>query len=176
MRRSRSSSSGQAYPVLEKKLRIILGKKKKPLAVRSSGLFEDSLMQPFAGIFETFLVPNSNEDIEIRLRSLPMQLTGFTHQYIQNARVTSMPSITDRGGEDGSNSPEVLGEQYESFIILIQRGKPVIQLLPVRSYAAGRRVCSDSRGPWHLVVEGKRLSGLHRSTRILKTIHPRTST
>ncbi|MCJ7820256.1 MAG: PEP/pyruvate-binding domain-containing protein, partial [Bacteroidales bacterium] len=61
---------GTLSPELGKKLRIILEKMTKPLAVRSSGLFEDSLMQPFAGIFETYLLPNINTDIEIRLRQL----------------------------------------------------------------------------------------------------------
>lgn len=42
----------------------------KPLAVRSSGLLEDSLMQPFAGIFGTYLVPNNNESIEVRVKQL----------------------------------------------------------------------------------------------------------
>ena len=61
---------GRLSSALEGKLRIILEKITKPLAVRSSGLFEDLLMQPFAGIFETYLLPNSNADIEIRLRQL----------------------------------------------------------------------------------------------------------
>jgi CheY-like chemotaxis protein len=52
---------------LIKKLRIILTHIKKPLAIRSSGLFEDSLNQPFAGIFETYLLPNSHPDLKVRL-------------------------------------------------------------------------------------------------------------
>jgi len=49
------------------RLKIILNQIKKPIAVRSSGLFEDSLVQPFAGIFETFLLPNNHHNPEIRL-------------------------------------------------------------------------------------------------------------
>lgn len=52
------------------KLKLILKETKKPLAVRSSGLFEDSLMQPFAGIFDTFLLPNNHSDDEIRLKQI----------------------------------------------------------------------------------------------------------
>lgn len=40
----------------------------RPLAVRSSGLLEDSIMQPFAGIFETYIVPNNHPDKYVRLR------------------------------------------------------------------------------------------------------------
>jgi hypothetical protein len=52
---------------LVRKLRLLLKKLTKPLAIRSSGLFEDSLMQPFAGIFETYLIPNNHPDLEVRL-------------------------------------------------------------------------------------------------------------
>jgi len=55
---------------LIRKLRFILKKLNKPLAVRSSGLFEDSLMQPFAGIFETYIIPNNHSDAEVRLLQL----------------------------------------------------------------------------------------------------------
>ena len=37
---------------------------------RSSGLFEDSLNQPFAGIFETYLIPNIHPDPKVRLEQL----------------------------------------------------------------------------------------------------------
>lgn len=55
---------------LQKKLRSFLKKIKKPLAVRSSGLFEDSLTQPFAGVYETFIITNNHKDIEVRLEQL----------------------------------------------------------------------------------------------------------
>ena len=42
----------------------------EPIAVRSSGLLEDSQKQPFAGVFETYLLPNNAESIEERLTEL----------------------------------------------------------------------------------------------------------
>jgi hypothetical protein len=42
----------------------------KPLAVRSSGLFEDSLLQPFSGVYATYLIPNNHPDIEVRYNQL----------------------------------------------------------------------------------------------------------
>ncbi|MGE5357956.1 MAG: PEP/pyruvate-binding domain-containing protein [Bacteroidales bacterium] len=41
-----------------------------PLAVRSSSLLEDSQYQPFAGVYETYMLPNSHPDADIRLRHL----------------------------------------------------------------------------------------------------------
>ncbi|WP_430812434.1 MULTISPECIES: PEP/pyruvate-binding domain-containing protein [unclassified Carboxylicivirga] len=42
----------------------------QPLAIRSSGLFEDSLLQPFAGVYATYMVPNNHPDIQERFRQL----------------------------------------------------------------------------------------------------------
>ncbi|MFA5852138.1 MAG: PEP/pyruvate-binding domain-containing protein, partial [Spirochaetales bacterium] len=52
------------------KLRSFLGSTDKPLAVRSSGLFEDMLMVPFSGIYDTYIIPNNHPDIEVRLNQL----------------------------------------------------------------------------------------------------------
>ena len=41
-----------------------------PLAVRSSGLLEDSQSQPFAGVYETYMLPNNHPDVEVRLHQL----------------------------------------------------------------------------------------------------------
>jgi hypothetical protein len=42
----------------------------RPLAVRSSGLFEDMLMVPFSGIYDTYVIPNSDPDPAVRLAQL----------------------------------------------------------------------------------------------------------
>ncbi len=57
----------QLTDTLYKRLKAILRKIKNPIAIRSSGLFEDSLMQPFAGIFETYILPNNHPDLGIRV-------------------------------------------------------------------------------------------------------------
>ena len=55
---------------LIEKLRLYLQNIKAPIAVRSSSIFEDSLSQPFSGIYETFLLPNNSTDMEIRFHQL----------------------------------------------------------------------------------------------------------
>lgn len=42
----------------------------EPLAVRSSSLLEDSQGQPFAGVYDTIMLPNNHEDQHIRLKQL----------------------------------------------------------------------------------------------------------
>ncbi|NOY36979.1 MAG: pyruvate, phosphate dikinase [Chlorobi bacterium] len=62
--------TGKLTGELEDKLRIILRLIRKPIAVRSSSLLEDSLTQPFSGIFGTYILPNNHPDLEIRLKQL----------------------------------------------------------------------------------------------------------
>ncbi len=57
-------------PQLVERLRQFLSVSKKPLAVRSSGLFEDMLMVPFSGVYDTYIIPNNHPDEEIRLQQL----------------------------------------------------------------------------------------------------------
>jgi CheY-like chemotaxis protein len=55
---------------IKQKLIEFLEITKGPLAVRSSSLLEDSQFQPFAGVYQTYMLPNSNPDIKIRLEEL----------------------------------------------------------------------------------------------------------
>ncbi len=57
---------------IKERLRSYLRHVTKPLAVRSSGLFEDSLLQPFSGVYATYLIPNNHPDIEERYNQLEM--------------------------------------------------------------------------------------------------------
>jgi len=41
-----------------------------PLAIRSSSLLEDASYQPFAGIYKTFMIPNNNQSMDVRLQEL----------------------------------------------------------------------------------------------------------
>lgn len=53
-----------------RKLRDYLELIKEPLAVRSSSLLEDSQYQPFAGVYETFMIPNNDKNPKVRLEEL----------------------------------------------------------------------------------------------------------
>lgn len=55
---------------LVSRLKNFLDVTDKPLAVRSSGLFEDMLMVPFSGIYDTYIIPNNHPDPEVRLNQL----------------------------------------------------------------------------------------------------------
>ncbi|HNQ22968.1 MAG TPA: PEP/pyruvate-binding domain-containing protein [Phycisphaerae bacterium] len=51
-------------------LKAFLGLVRCPLAVRSSSLLEDSLDQPFAGIYATHIIPNNHRELKVRFGQL----------------------------------------------------------------------------------------------------------
>jgi len=61
---------GKLSEDLKNKLLVILKNMKKPLAVRSSSLLEDSQNYPFAGMYSTYMLPNNHKDKRIRLEQL----------------------------------------------------------------------------------------------------------
>ncbi|MEK7670731.1 MAG: PEP/pyruvate-binding domain-containing protein, partial [Bacteroidota bacterium] len=52
------------------KLSDFLGITHEPLAVRSSSLLEDSQYLPFAGVYQTYMIPNNHPDHHVRLQQL----------------------------------------------------------------------------------------------------------
>lgn len=57
-------------PEIVAKLSDFLDITHEPLAVRSSSLLEDSQYQPFAGVYQTYMIPNNDPDPQIRLHQL----------------------------------------------------------------------------------------------------------
>ena len=58
-----------------------------PLAVRSSGLLEDSHRQPLAGLYATYMVPNNHPDPEVRLDHLETAIKlVYASAYLERPR------------------------------------------------------------------------------------------
>ncbi len=62
--------AGELSYELKKRLRVFVKMINRPMAIRSSSIFEDSLLHPFAGIFETYVLPNSHPDELVRFEQL----------------------------------------------------------------------------------------------------------
>jgi len=65
-------------PQISRDLAALLAIVHHPIAVRSSSLLEDSQYQPFAGIYDTFMLPNDHVRVDVRLRQL---LTAIKRVY-----------------------------------------------------------------------------------------------
>jgi hypothetical protein len=102
---------------LVKRMKALLTRITKPIAVRSSGLFEDSLMQPFAGIFETYLLPNCHPDLNERLRqALDAIKLVFASIYSPDAR-SYIEAVHYKIEEEKMAVviQEVVGRQYGNY-------------------------------------------------------------
>ncbi|MFP4178695.1 MAG: PEP/pyruvate-binding domain-containing protein [Spirochaetaceae bacterium] len=58
-----------------------------PIAVRSSSLLEDSHYQPFAGIYDTYMLPNNHEDFQHRFQDLSNAIKMvYASTYFKNSK------------------------------------------------------------------------------------------
>ncbi|UCF84546.1 MAG: phosphoenolpyruvate synthase/pyruvate phosphate dikinase [Desulfobacteraceae bacterium] len=60
----------QMPELLVRELEVYLSQVKYPLSIRSSSLLEDAQFQPYAGLYETYMIPNNHPDLSIRLKHL----------------------------------------------------------------------------------------------------------
>lgn len=61
---------GRFSGVRRSELAALLARLRCPLAVRSSSILEDSVLQPFAGVYATVMLPNSHPSLDVRLAQL----------------------------------------------------------------------------------------------------------
>lgn len=98
-------------------LRDILDRARYPLAVRSSSLLEDALYQPFAGIYATVMIPNSNHNMDIRFQTL-MQAIKFVYAstYFKGAK-NYIEATGHRIEEEqmGVIIQEMVGTKYDRY-------------------------------------------------------------
>lgn len=108
---------GTFSDVFIKRMRKVLKIIEKPIAIRSSGLFEDSRLQPFAGIFETYLLPNNHPEFETRLKqALDAIKLVYASVYSKTAR-GYVEAIHYKIEEEKMAVviQEVVGEQYGDY-------------------------------------------------------------
>ncbi|MDZ7763663.1 MAG: PEP/pyruvate-binding domain-containing protein [Melioribacteraceae bacterium] len=74
-------------PETVEKLKEFLSLIREPLAVRSSSLLEDSQFQPFAGVYQTYMIPNNDSDIDVRLLELLTAIKSvYASQFLRAAK------------------------------------------------------------------------------------------
>ncbi|MCU0460799.1 MAG: pyruvate, phosphate dikinase [Bacteroidales bacterium] len=150
---------GSLSYTLEKELRIYLRHVEKPLAVRSSSLFEDSLSQPFSGIFGTYLLPNNHPDFEMRLRQLSEAIKlVFSSIYSRSAR-TYFEAINYKIELEKMAIviQEVVGNRFgEVFYPHISGTAQSFNFYPVAHMTPQDGVAVMAVGLGHYVVEGER--------------------
>jgi Phosphoenolpyruvate synthase/pyruvate phosphate dikinase len=150
---------GSLSYTLEKVLRVFLRQIVKPIAVRSSSLFEDSMSQPFSGIFGTYLLPNNHPEFEIRLRQLSDAIKlVFASIYSRSAR-TYFEAINYKVEQEKMAIviQEVVGQRFnDTFYPHISGTAQSFNFYPVAHMTPQDGFAVIAVGLGHYVVEGER--------------------
>jgi hypothetical protein len=108
---------GGLSSALVKKLEVFVEQIERPIAVRSSSLSEDSLTQPFAGVFDTYIIPNNRENRKKVLENLIRAIKlVFASVYSNNSR-TYFQAIHHKVEEEKMAVilQELVGNQYGNY-------------------------------------------------------------
>jgi hypothetical protein len=144
---------------LEKKLKIFLRQVKCPVAIRSSSMFEDSLMQPFSGIFETYLLPNNHPAFDVRLQqAMDAIKLVYASIFSTNAR-NYFESIGFKIEEEKMAIviQEVVGNRYDSYYYPHISGTAQSHnYYPVAHMKPDEGFCVAAVGLGRYVVEGEK--------------------
>jgi hypothetical protein len=144
---------------LEKNLKALLTVLKKPLAIRSSSLLEDSTTQPFSGIFETFLIPNNSDDIKLRYKHLSDAIKLVYASIFSNESRSYFEAINYKLEEEKMAVviQEVVGNEFDGYFYPHISGTaqsrnyyPVAHMEPEDGFAI------SALGLGHYVVQGEK--------------------
>lgn len=102
---------------LEKRLRVFVKHITKPLAVRSSSLFEDSITQPFSGVFDTYILPNRHKEFNVRLKQLSDAIKLVYASIYSNEARNYFTAVGHKVEEEKMAVviQELVGNQYENY-------------------------------------------------------------
>ena len=97
-------------------LRGLIEKVHTPLAVRSSSLLEDALYQPFAGVYNTKMIPNNQPSPDIRFQKLMEAIKLVYASTFTRSAKDYMRAIgrTSREEKMAVIIQEVVGKRYEN--------------------------------------------------------------
>lgn len=110
-------SKGNLTPLLVAKLNLFIDQVKTPIAVRSSSLSEDSITQPFAGVFDTYIIPNNHPNKAVRVDILVHAIKMvYASVYSDSAR-TYFKAIDHKVEEERMAVvlQELVGQNYENY-------------------------------------------------------------
>ena len=131
-----------------------------PLAIRSSSLFEDSSFQPFAGVYQTYMIPNSNEDLEVRLDELCRAIRlvyASTYSSDSKAYIESTPNRLEEE-RMGVIIQQIAGRRYGDYVYPNLAGVArSYNFYPVKGMRAEDGIASVALGLGRMVVEGGRV-------------------
>jgi hypothetical protein len=131
-----------------------------PLAVRSSSLFEDSSFQPFAGVYQTYMLKNCDEALEVRLDELCRAIRlvyASTYSSDSKAYVESTPNRLEEE-RMGVIIQQIAARRHGDYVYPNLAGVArSYDFYPVKGMNAEDGIASVALGLGRMVVEGGRV-------------------
>jgi hypothetical protein len=96
-------------------LRALIEGVHSPLAIRSSSLLEDAMFRPFAGVYQTKMIPNNQPDPDVRFRKL-LEAIKFVYASTFTREAKSYIRATEKTVADEKMAviiQEVVGERHD---------------------------------------------------------------
>jgi len=149
-------SEGKLTPLLKKKLEFIIKKLNKPLAIRSSSISEDSISRSFAGIFETYIIPN-NKDFNKRLEDLELAIKLIYSSVFSEKAKNYYKKIKHNIDEEKMAIiiQEVVGENFKNYFYPHISGvASSYNFYPVSYMKPEEGIAHIAFGLGHYVVDG----------------------
>ena len=148
--------AGKLPDRLKEDLMALLDVVQQPIAIRSSSLLEDSHYQPFAGIYSTYMIPDS-EDRNKRLRMLVSAIKGVYASVFYRASKDYMAATQNVIDQEKMAVilQEVVGSQYgDRFYPHISGVARSINYYPIGDERAEDGVVSLALGLGKYIVDG----------------------
>lgn len=130
-----------------------------PLSIRSSSLLEDAQFQPYAGLYQTYMIPNNHPDPAIRLRQLISAIKMvYASTYYEDPRSFTRNSMSQPQEESMAVIIQQLaGETYGDYFYPALSG--VVQshnFYPVSHMKSEDGIAHIAIGMGKTVVEGEK--------------------
>jgi phosphoenolpyruvate synthase/pyruvate phosphate dikinase len=143
---------------LIEQLKVFLSYVRAPLAVRSSGMYEDSISESFSGIFSTYLIPNSHQDLKQRLQSL-MDAIKMVYASVFSKHARSYFEAINYKIEDERMAvvvQEIVGENFgHVFFPHISGVALSYNFYPIQRFKPEDGICVAAVGLGKYVIDGE---------------------
>ena len=138
-------------------LQAFLHTLKSPVAIRSSNVFEDSLHQPFAGVYATYMVPLAKPERLLEMVSNAIK-SVMASAFYKNSR--SYVKATSHSVEESKMAvilQEVIGSRYEDvYYPNISGVARSINFYPIGEEKSSEGIANIALGLGEIIVEGGR--------------------
>jgi CheY-like chemotaxis protein len=131
---------------------------KRPIAVRSSSVLEDSHYQPFAGVFATYMIPNTNDDRMLNMVSNAVKSVIASAFFQSSKSYLKATSHTIEEDKMAVILQEVTGKQYNDvYYPNISGVARSINFYPIGNEKPNDGIAKIATGLGEIIVGGGRV-------------------